>query len=291
MRYSPSFTHEKKKPLAKLTTLGIGGAANFFAKASTIEELSSMLKETFKHKIPTLIIGKGSNALFDDRGFDGLIIQNKIDHFKQEEGRFTVGSGYSFPRLGVKSASLGFGGLEFAAGIPATVGGAIYMNAGANGKETADTLERVGYLSEKGEYTSLSKEQLQFAYRESSFQKRGGAIVEATFALTPSPEAKQWQKKMVDYRLQTQPYKLKSAGCAFRNPEGHSAGQLIEECGLKGYRVGGVSISEQHANFIVNDKQGSAANVKELIDHVKESVYREKGISLSVEIRYIPYNV
>lgn len=291
MRFSMSFTHEKNKSLAEFCTFGIGGPARYFARAHTIDEMSTMLAEANEAKVPVLILGKGSNSLFDDKGFDGLVILNRIEHFKREENLFTVGSGYSFPRLGAATAREGFAGLEFAAGIPATVGGAIFMNAGANGRQTADCLHSVGYLSKQGKYRCFAKEELEFSYRISSFQKWDGAIVEATFELKPSTEAKETQKEIVDYRLKTQPYKMKSAGCAFRNPEGYSAGKLIEECGLKGMRIGGVSVSTLHANFIVNDQGGSAADVLQLIAEIKRRVLEEKGISLEVEIRYIPSHV
>ncbi len=288
MPFLTNFTHKKNKLLADLSTFGIGGPARYFSRASTIEELAAMLAEAYDAKIPVLILGKGSNSLFDDKGFDGLVILNRIEHLKEEGRCITVGSGYSFPRLGAKTARAGLGGLEFAAGIPASVGGAIYMNAGASGKETADCLVAVGYLSEKGEYRRFSKNELTFGYRTSQFQTMGGAIVEGVFELTHAPLAKEWQNEIIEYRLKTQPYKMKSAGCVFRNPKGESAGRVIEECGLKGLRVGGVCVSQLHANFIVNDQNGCAADVLELIETIKRHVLEEKGISLEVEIRYIP---
>ncbi len=285
------FPHQKEILLSKYSTFGIGGAARFFASAHTKEEMQQMLQVSSDLGLRVFILGKGSNTLFDDRGFDGLVILNKIDYLKMEEGEiFRAGSGYSFARLGGITARLGVTGLEFASGIPATVGGAIYMNAGANGQETFDTLLEVGFLSSKGESLNLKKADLQFGYRTSSFQKMEGAIVEGIFQLKPSISAKETQKKILNYRLKTQPYKEKSAGCAFRNPEGEAAGKLIDTCGLKGVSVGGAQVCPLHANFIVNSTQAKAQDVLALIQKVKETVYEQKGVLLEEEIRFVSYD-
>lgn len=284
------FPHLQSKPLSDFSTFGIGGPASYFAEAHTREQMQEMLTYAHQHKLPTFILGKGSNCLFDDRGFNGLVILNRIDYLNHtEEGVFTLGAGYSFARLGGITARLGWSGLEFASGIPATVGGAVYMNAGANGKETFDTLFEVGYVTEEGALVWFKKDELAHSYRTSVFQSMHGAIVEAIFHLTPSVEAKQCQKEILSYRLKTQPYGEKSAGCAFRNPEAGAAGRLIEECGLKGKAVGGAVVSPMHANFIVNAGGASAQDVLALMHTVKECIYEKKGIILEEEIRYIPY--
>jgi UDP-N-acetylmuramate dehydrogenase len=284
------FPHLEQKMLSDVCSFGIGGPAKYFATASSIEEMQQILKWAFSAGEEVFILGKGSNCLFDDRGFNGLVILNKIDTIQQDENIFTVGGGYGFARLGGQTARLGFGGLEFASGIPATVGGAIYMNAGANGAQTADCLDCVLFVTAEGDLTSFKKEELHFDYRTSSFQKMKGAIVQGIFVLTSQVEAKEKQKKLLEYRLQTQPYKDKSAGCVFRNPEGcSSAGRLIDECGLKGINVGGAQVSPMHANFLINANGATAADILGLIELIKERVYREKGIKLEEEIRYIPY--
>jgi len=285
------FPHQKKKQLSEFSTFGIGGPARYFAEAKSVEQMREMLAYAHQTGLPVHVLGKGSNSLFDDRGFNGLVILNRIDFLEQKEHVFTVGSGYSFARLGGVTARGGWSGLEFASGIPATVGGAIYMNAGANGKETADVLAEVGYVTEKGELIRFQKEELHFGYRCSSFHKWRGAIVDSVFHLAPSDKAKVQQKEILDYRLKTQPYGDKSAGCAFRNPAGDSAGRLIDASGLKGLHVGGATISKMHANFIVNTGHAKARDVLELIDEIKEKIYREKGVLLEEEIRYIPYDV
>lgn len=283
------FQHQKCRLLSEFTTFGIGGPARYLAEARTKEEMQEMLSYSYQNSIPTFILGKGSNTLFDDRGFNGLVILNKIDYLHQDAAMFTVGAGYGFARLGGLTAKLGWSGLEFASGIPATVGGAIFMNAGANGKETADTLERVEYISAQGEMKVFKKNELTFSYRSSSFQAWGGAIVEGSFCLKELVTAKKEQKTLLSYRLKTQPYGEKSAGCAFRNPQGCAAGKLIEECGLKGKRVGGAAISDLHGNFVVNQGGATAQDVLHLIQAIKETVLSTKQIELEEEIRYIAY--
>jgi UDP-N-acetylmuramate dehydrogenase len=212
------------------------------------------------------------------------VVLNKIDFCDWSEGFVNVGAGYSFSLLGVQTARKGFSGLEFASGIPATVGGAVFMNAGANGKETADCLKSVLHFDGKVR-REFSRAELEFSYRSSPFQKMGGAILAATFELKPEGEARKRQLEIVDYRMKTQPLKDKSAGCVFRNPPGQSAGAVIDQCGLKGLHVGGAKVSEIHANFIVNEGKASAQEVLQLIALVQEKVYEKTGIHLEPEIR------
>jgi UDP-N-acetylmuramate dehydrogenase len=284
------FPHLRERRLSDFSTFGIGGEARYFAEARTCEQMQEMLGYAHHASLRVFILGKGSNSLFDDRGFNGLVILNRIDYLHQHpEGVFCAGSGYGFARLGGITARQGWSGLEFASGIPATVGGSIYMNAGANGQETADTLFEVIYVTEVGEVVRFGKSELHFDYRTSPFQKWQGAIVEGIFHLHPSSGAKKVQKEILDYRLKTQPYKEKSAGCAFRNPMGVTAGKLIDNCGLKGERVGGASISTMHGNFIINSGGAKAQDVLQLMEKIKEEIYAKRGILLEEEIRYIPY--
>lgn len=288
---NPIKTLQTHKLLSEASTFGIGGHAKYFLEARTVQDLVDALKTCKELKIPYLIVGKGSNCLFDDRGFDGLLILNKIDLMESlAEGSFKVGAGYSFSLLGVQTARKGWGGLEFASGIPASVGGAVFMNAGANGSETCVTLTHVEYVDPDGVLHNLPKDKLHFAYRTSSFQKLPGAIASATFQLHASPEARQKQIEIVKYRQKTQPYGDKSAGCIFRNPACNFAGKLIEDAGLKGAKIGGAKVSEMHANFIVNAGGAKAADVLNLISHIKEKVHHTSGIELESEVRIIPYH-
>lgn len=282
---------ESNQLLKKYSTFGIGGPARLLAEVKTIDEMQQLLRRAALEKIPYIVIGKGSNSLFDDRGFDGLVIINKIHFAEFKESRVFVGAGYSFALLGVQTARRGLAGLEFASGIPASVGGAIYMNAGASGAQTCDCLSEVIYITDEGEKVLLSKSEMTFSYRHSSFQGKRGAIVAATFELIPSSEARQKQLGIVDYRTRTQPYGDLSCGCVFRNPEGGSAGQLIEECGLKGARVGGAEVSTLHANFIINANEAKAGDVLALAKEVRATVKEKKGAHLEMELCVIPYSI
>lgn len=281
--------YQKDKRLSEFSTLGIGGPARIFVEVTTVEELSSVVKEACQKNIPFIVIGKGSNCLFDDRGFDGLVVLNRINFIEQHENQIYVGSGYSFSLLGVQTARNSFSGLEFASGIPATVGGAIYMNAGAGGPEVADVLTEVEYISWSGQKVVFKKEECSFSYRTSIFQNMKGAIAAARFSLIPKLKARQLQLEIISYRTKTQPYGEKSAGCVFRNPEGQSAGALIEKCGLKGMRVGGAEVSFLHANFLINKENATARDFLELIYLVQKTVKTKTGIELETEVRVIPY--
>jgi UDP-N-acetylmuramate dehydrogenase len=278
------------KLLKQLSTFGIGGPAKYFIEISTIEDMQGLIAFCAKERLDYLVIGKGSNCLFDDRGFDGVVILNKISFCKFQKEQVHVGAGYSFSLLGVQTARKGLSGLEFASGIPATVGGAVYMNAGANGQETKDHLLEVSFVNERGDLEILSKNELSFSYRSSSFQKRKGAIVAATFALEPSIEARKKQLTIIEYRTKTQPYGEKSAGCVFRNPLEGSAGALIEKSGLKGQSIGGAEVSSLHANFIINKEDAKANDILSLAKRVQEKVKERLGVDLEMEIRCIPYS-
>jgi UDP-N-acetylmuramate dehydrogenase len=283
------FRFEVEKPLSQYSTFGIGGPARFFTEANTIEEMQALLSYCHQHQLPFLVIGKGSNCLFDDRGFDGLVILNKISFFQPDWPVISVGAGYSFSLLGVQTARNGWSGLEFASGIPGSVGGAVFMNAGASGSETADALIEVSFVNAEGQLEVLSKTQLEFSYRFSSFHHKKGAIVAAKFLVSPCPEARKKQLSIVEYRTRTQPYGEKSAGCVFRNPPEQSAGALIQQAGLKGLSVGGAEVSSKHANFIVNSGVASAHSILELAEVVKQTVKEKTGVELELEIRCIPY--
>ncbi len=277
--------------LKELSTFKIGGPARFVAEAKTVEEMSSLLKGAYPNNV--VVIGKGSNCLFSDQGFNGLVVLNKIDFMTPVSDTVTVGAGFSFALLGSRTARAGFSGLEFASGIPASVGGAIFMNAGANGQETADTLMSVDFLNEKGELFTFLKKDLNFSYRHSSFQGMKGAIVAATFGLTKNLLAREKQLKIIEYRQKTQPYGEPSIGCIFRNPVGDcclSAAALIDQAGLKKTAVGGAEVSEKHANFIINPSgSATAADVEGLIKMIKEKVFAHAGILLEEEIRKITF--
>lgn len=277
----------RNKPLSEIATFGIGGPAKLFLEVKTIEQMIEVVTKCAQEKIAYIVIGKASNILFNSQGFDGLVIHNKIDFFQEPTpGHFYVGAGLSFALLGRNTARRGWSGLEFAGGIPASVGGAVFMNAGAQGSETKDVLEYVDFVGKEG-LVRLQRADIDFGYRTSSFQNMQGAIVAAAFSLHPAADAPEKQQELLHYRMATQPYSDKSAGCVFRNPLGHSAGALIEAAGLKGYAVNDASVSEKHANFIINRGSATSSDVCALIEHVQKKVKEMTGIDLEVEIRFL----
>lgn len=281
---------EKGRLLKDLSTIKVGGEARYYLAIRSVEAMADALQSCQREGLPFFILGKGSNCLFDDRGFDGVVLHNKIEGCEWLEGhRVRVGAGFSFSLLGVQSAKRDLAGLEFASGIPASVGGAVFMNAGANGQETADTLSEVEFLDEHGKLHLFQCSELNFSYRHSPFQTMKGAIVKATFQLKPCSEAREKQLKILDYRIKTQPYGEPSAGCIFRNPAGDSSGRLIESAGLKGQLEGDAKVSEKHANFIINRQGATAADILKLIEKVQKEVHTKSGLWLEPEVRMIPY--
>lgn len=282
---------ETGRRLSDFSTFGIGGEARLLAEIKSVEQMQEALGYCHLHRIPFLVVGKGSNALFHDQGFEGAVLINKIQSCVFEEKRVRVGAGYSFALLGVQTARRSLSGLEFASGIPGSVGGAIFMNAGASGSQTSDVLIEVEFVTETGELKCFPRSEIVFSYRHSSFQQMKGAIVRATFELTDSREARAKQLEIIDYRTRTQPYGDKSCGCVFRNPEGHSAGRLIEQCGLKGMKRGGAEVSLLHSNFIINPGSATASDVVELAREIRAVVKEKTGIELEMELCVIPFRL
>ncbi len=281
---------QSNRLLKEFTTFGIGGPAKHFIEVRTASDMQQVLYYCHQNRLPFFILGKGSNSLFDDRGFNGVVIANRIDFLEKiQPDQWRVGAGYSFSLLGSQTARHGFSGLEFASGIPASVGGAVYMNAGANGRETAESLISVDFVSPQGELIHFNRSDLSFSYRTSPFQKLPGAIVSATFQLTPSNMAREKQLAIIDYRKKTQPYKAKSAGCVFRNPNCGHAGALIERAGLKGKTIGDAEVSAIHANFVINRGTASSQDILALIRYIQDEVKAQTGFELESEVRCIPY--
>lgn len=286
----PPLPYKTDVSLGTLTTLGIGGPARYVVEVKTIADMQWALNCCAKERIPFMVLGKGSNTLFLDQGFNGAILLNKIDFVENSTpGVYRVGSGYNFALLGTHTARAGWSGLEFASGIPASVGGAVFMNAGANGIETCQCLQSVEFAAMDGTLQTFWKEDLDFGYRKSPFQTMQGAIVAATFVLQADPEARQRQLDIIKYRTNTQPYHEKSAGCIFRNPHCGHAGALIEQSGLKGASIGGAMVSTMHANFVVNKENAKATDFLALISHIQATVKAQAGVELEPEVRIVPY--
>ena len=270
--------------LSSISTFGIGGPAALLFRAQSTEDLQEAMHYVFTTQTPYLVVGRGSNCLFPDNGFSGLVILNRLEEVTDEGGgRFVAGGGARFPSLGTQTAKEGWAGLEFAAGIPGSVGGAVCMNAGAQGQQAGAVVVSVEYIDKHGSLVRLEGNDLSFGYRSSSFRGKGGVIASVTFQLSSDEGAFERQKQMVEYRKRTQPND-RSAGCVFRNPPGQSAGRLIDEAGLKGRRIGGAEVSSLHANFIVNRGGATAADVRALIEVVRSEVFGRSGVHLECEV-------
>ncbi|MGJ7910591.1 UDP-N-acetylmuramate dehydrogenase [Neobacillus sp. LXY-1] len=278
--------------LAHHTTIKIGGPADLFIEPSSVENLAKVMEVINRHKIPWRAIGRGSNLLVSDKGIEGAIIKlgAGMDSLEINETTITVGGGHSLVSLSTLISKRGLSGLEFASGIPGSVGGAVYMNAGAHGSDISNILTRAHVLFDDGVMEWLSNEEMAFSYRTSILQKqRPGIVVEAVFQLESGDKkliVSQMQKNK-DYRKETQPWNYPCAGSIFRNPTPNYAGKLIESAGLKGFSIGGAKISEMHGNFIVNAGNATAGDVLALIQHVKDTIFNLYKIKMETEVEII----
>ena len=291
---TPSF--KRDEPLTKHNTWEIGGPAALFLEVSTLLEMRQAMVYFAENSTRWMALGKGSNSLFDDRGYDGCVVLNRVDFLETDgEGTFRAGAGYDFNKLGALASKLEWSGLEFGSGIPGAVGGAVFMNAGANGQETVDTLVSVEVVDSQGNYRVLSREELLpgFGYRTSPFQAKSSEwiIYAATFKLSAWDGARAKQMELMAKRRKTQPVASRSCGCVFQNPApGVPAGKLIDDLGLKGWREGGAEVSEVHGNFVVNAGGSTARDVLKLVERLKAKVLQESGYELHEEIRFVPYS-
>ncbi len=275
-------------PLAKHTSFRIGGNAEVIAFPSNGEELATVLKASNLLDCKPVILGAGSNVLAPDEGLAGLVICLKdLDGMEQlSENTVRIMSGVTMARAAVYVANLGLSGLEFAHGIPGTVGGGVYMNAGAYGGEIAQVCKQVAVMDLQGNMTVLSGGDMEFSYRHSCLKTNGGVVVYVDFVLTPAPAAqiRATMRTLMEKRTASQPLEYPSAGSAFKRPAGGYAAALIDQCGLKGYRVGGAAVSEKHAGFVINVDNARAADVKQLLTQVSDIVFKETGIRLEPEV-------
>jgi len=281
----------QEESMSAHTTFRIGGPARRMAVPGSAEEVRLLLELAEEHRWPTLILGGGSNLLVSDQGIDRLVIATAgLRELCAEGETLTAGAGVRLSRLAAFAAERGLGGLSFAQGIPGTVGGAVFMNAGAYGGEMAQVVERVtAWLPDRGVCT-LPREELGFAYRHSRFSEGEGVVLAAELRLEGGRDPAELQSEMEELRerrRQRQPLELPSAGSTFKRPVGHYAGTLIESCGLKGLQVGGAQVSEKHAGFVVNRGGASCADVLALMEEVQRRVYEETGVRLEPEVRAV----
>ena len=280
---------QKNKSLKELTTFKIGGIAKYYVCIKHYDELKEALKFAKKNNLKVFILGKGSNILFDSKGFFGIVIHINLDFLKKVKNHLIVGAGYSFPLLGYITAKNNFSGLEFAKGVPGSLGGAIYMNASAFNQSVSDSLLSVQYLDENENVITLKKENCDFEYRNSIFQKNKGIILSARFLLKENKNALNIQKEIMEKKLANQPLNERNAGCIFKNPKNNSARKVIENCSLIDFKIGGAKVSLKHANFIINEKDATSEDVLDLIKYIKKIVFEKTNIQLKEEVKYIPY--
>ena len=278
------------EPMSKHTSFRIGGGAEVMAFPKSREELSKLLKASALLDCKPAILGAGTNVLAPDEGISGLVICLKdcLDGMQLlSDTRIRVMAGVTMSRAAVFAANHGLSGMEFAHGIPGSIGGGVYMNAGAYGGEICGICESVEVMDRSGNIRRLSREEMQFSYRHSILEDTGDIVISADFQLTPGcpEEIKARMKELIGKRSASQPLELPSAGSAFKRPVGGYAAALIDQAGLKGYQVGGAAISTKHAGFAVNLGGATAADVKSLLQQVSDKVYENSGIRIEPEIR------
>ena len=276
------------EPMAKHTSFRIGGPADALAQPADEAELAALLQRAAEHAVPVTLVGNGSNLLVRDKGIRGLVIKlsNAFADIAVEGNTITFGSGVSLAMASKKAASLSLSGMEFAVGIPGTIGGAVYMNAGAYDGEMAKVVSSVRVMDGQGKVKELAASQLDFAYRHTALQNSGLIVTGVTVCLKPG-EAEDIAAKMADFsqrRISKQPLELPSAGSMFKRPPGYFAGTLIEQTGLKGYTVGGAQVSQKHAGFVVNIGGATASDVLQLISDVQNKVFAAHGVHLEPEV-------
>jgi UDP-N-acetylmuramate dehydrogenase len=279
-------------PLAARTSFGIGGPAEFFVEASKPEAIERAIAGCAEREIPYLLLGAGTNLLISDGGVDGLVVRVETREFRIEGTRVRAGAGLKMMRLARIVADADLRGFEFAIGVPGTVGGAVYQNAGCWGREIRDVLVEVcGFIPGSGRKTWSPKD-LHLGYRTSALREgllKGAFVVEATVQLQrgDGEEARQTMNRLTRERNETQPIKTKNCGSVFKNPSGDSAGRLVQAAGLKGAREGSAVVSQLHGNFIVNEGGATAADVRLLIERVRAEVKRRFNIELEPEVEFV----
>lgn len=290
----------RDEPLARFTTMRVGGPADLFVVAHNGFELRALVRYARARAIPLFILGRGSNLVISDAGIRGLVVQVRAEASRVDGERYHADAGVPMARAATETQKAGLTGLEYGLAIPGTVGGAVWANAGAHESDTAHVLESANVLLADGTERVLPVDELGFAYRHSRFKAATEAstgvgqgpaeiVLSATFHLAGA-DAEQIRARLDDirhWRQAHQPLGIPSAGSVFRNPPGDSAGRLIDVLGLKGLRVGGAVVSEKHANFITNDRKGTASDVRRLAERVRAEVRARHGIDLVFEVEFV----
>lgn len=286
----PELEIREREPMRVHTTFRIGGEADVFISPKA-EELEAVLAIAKEEQVPVTVIGNGSNLLVGDGGIRGLVVEigAGMSAISLVGSLLTAEAGALLSKVAGVAASAGLGGMEFAAGIPGSVGGAVTMNAGAYGGEMKDILKSVKVLTRDGQRKTLSVEELELGYRHSCIPEKDYIVVEAQFSLSEKPEEeiRSLMAELSGRRREKQPLEYPSAGSTFKRPEGYFAGKLIMDAGLRGYTVGGAQVSEKHCGFVINWGNATAADVKKLMEDVQKKVYEKFGVTLEPEVKII----
>lgn len=277
------------EPMSKHTSFKTGGNARFFVKAYSVNEIKDVLKIVKENKIPLFILGNGTNLLVKDEGFDGIVLQIKLDNIKIEDNIVTVDAGVKNAVFANKVLEKSLTGFEFASGIPGTIGGAIKMNAGAYGNEMKDIVQEVTYIDFDGNINTISNKQCEFEYRNSIFFKLNCVILQTKLKLEygNKKEIQNKIKELVIQRKEKQPLEYPNAGSTFKRGTDFITAKIIDECGLKGYSIGGAEVSQKHAGFIINKNNATSKDILDLIKYVQSTVKEKTGKEIKLEIEVI----
>nr|WP_180706678.1 UDP-N-acetylmuramate dehydrogenase [Staphylococcus felis] len=278
------------EPLKRYTYTETGGNADFYISPSTHEDVQKVVQYAYNHHIPLTYLGNGSNIIIRDGGIRGIVLSLlNLDHIESSDATIIAGSGAAIIDVSRKARDLSLSGLEFACGIPGSVGGAVYMNAGAYGGEVKDVIDYALVINEQGELLQLTHNELELDYRNSIIQKEHYVVLEAAFTLKPGQQSdiQSIMDDLTERRESKQPLEYPSCGSVFRRPPGYFAGKLIQDAKLQGHRIGGVEVSKKHAGFMVNVDNGTATDYEDLIHHVQKVVKNKFDIELQREVRII----
>jgi len=279
------------EPMSEHTTFEIGGPADLYVVPDTVDRTRVVIETVRAAGVPLFVLGRGSDLLVSDEGYRGVVLAvgDGITDLTYEGETLVAEAGVTLADAAEMACALGLSGLEFACGIPGTVGGAVFMNAGAYGGQIADVLVGIQALTPEGDRVELGVDELAMGYRTSRVKTDGLVVLSATFKLERAEEddIRARMDDLTRQREEKQPLELPSAGSTFKRPEGHFAGKLIMDAGLKGYQVGGAAVSEKHAGFVVNVGGATAADVHAVIEHVQDEVQRQFGVSLEPEVLFL----
>ena len=281
------------EPLAKHTHFGIGGEATAYLEISTVSELAALARFHKQWEVPVAVIGRGSNLLVSDSGFKGIGLRlvGALAKLEVDGNMVSVGAGLALPALSKAMSQRGLSGVEFALGIPGSVGGALIMNAGAWGSSFGDVVTNVTVMNAAGDILNLTHAEAHFEYRHSGLEPYF-CVTGAVLMLEPGDIDTITDRMQTFYKqkVATQPFAEENAGCMFKNPSGDSAGRLIDISGLKGYRIGGAEVSTVHGNFILNIDNATAEDVLKLVAHIQQQVREKTGISLQTEVKRLGFD-